>query len=132
MDKERLAERISDYLKAVLQLEKAVQQPKNEFIRDSVIQRFEFTYELAWKMLKLHLENEGIYAKTPKETFQEALLANFIEDGNRLSDLQKQRNLTTHTYDEAVAEEVYEHICAYALPFFLTLAEKAKQWQKKI
>jgi hypothetical protein len=47
MDVERLQERIADYLKALSQLEKAVGQPKDEFLRDSVIQRFEFTHEIA-------------------------------------------------------------------------------------
>lgn len=132
MDNERLLERISDYLKAFVQLEKAVCQPKNEFIRDSVIQRFEFTYELAWKMLKLKLEDEGITARTPRETFQEALQAGFIEDGNIWTDMQKQHNLTTHTYDDKLAEEVYQYVCEHALFLFLKLTEKAKQWQQKI
>ena len=52
MDNERLRERITDYLRALTQLEKAASQPKDEFLRDSVIQRFEFTHELAWKMLR--------------------------------------------------------------------------------
>lgn len=107
MDDQRLQERIADYMKALNQLEKSTKQPKNEFMRDSVIQRFEFTYELAWKMLKLILESEGIIARTPKETFQEALQADFISNGNEWSHLQKQRNLTTHTYDEVLAEQVY-------------------------
>jgi len=46
---------------AISSLEKAIQQPKDEFIRDSVIRRFEYTYELAWKSLKRHLEwDEGV------------------------------------------------------------------------
>lgn len=131
MDHERLDERTADYLKALNQLSKAVQQPKNEFLRDSVIQRFEFTYELAWKMLKLILESEGLIVKTPKETLQEALQAGFIENGNAWTNLQKIRNLTTHTYDEKLAEDVYEYICQDAVKLFFTLAEKVKVWQTK-
>jgi nucleotidyltransferase substrate binding protein (TIGR01987 family) len=82
MDTERMEERIGDYLKALGQLEKAARQPKDEYIRDSVILRFEFTYELAWKMLKLRLEEEDIFVKTPRETLQAALQAGLIEDGN--------------------------------------------------
>lgn len=96
METERLTERVADYLTAVTQLEKAAARPKDEFIRDLVIQRFEFTHELAWKMLKLKLEDEGLIVKTPKETMQEALQAGLIEDGNLWSDLQKMRNLTSH------------------------------------
>jgi nucleotidyltransferase substrate binding protein (TIGR01987 family) len=129
MDAERLSERISDYLKAVLQLEKAVLHPKDEFVRDSVIQRFEFTHELAWKMLRLRLENEGLLVKTPRETMQEALQAGFIADGNLWSDLQKMRNLTSHTYREQLAEDVYDFIVAQGLPLFQQLAEKSRAWQ---
>lgn len=132
MDSERLSERISDYLKAVVQLEKAVLHPKDEFVRDSVIQRFEFTHELAWKMLRLRLENEGILVKTPRETMQEALQAGFIADGNLWSDLQKMRNLTSHTYREQLAEDVYEFIVAQGLPLFQQLGEKSRTWQENV
>lgn len=131
MDNERLKERIADYTKALNQLRKAVEQPENEFLRDSVIQRFEFTYELAWKMLKLILEKEGILARTPRETFQEALQAGFIKDGNQWSELQKQRNLTTHTYDDALAKKMYFYICHEALLLFESLAIQIKSWQEK-
>lgn len=128
MDNERLQERIEDYLKAVGQLEKAAQQPKDEFLRDSVIQRFEFTHELAWKMLKLRLEQENIFARTPRETLQEALQAGFIEDGNAWSDLQKMRNLTSHTYNEPLADDVYDFVSNRGIQLFRQLADKASSW----
>lgn len=132
MDVERLSERINDYQKAVLQLEKAVLHPKDEFIRDSVIQRFEFTHELSWKMLRLRLELEGILVKTPRETMQEALQAGFIADGNLWSDMQKMRNLTSHTYREQLAEDVYAFIVTLALPLFQQLAEKSRIWRTNV
>ncbi|GGD57785.1 HI0074 family nucleotidyltransferase substrate-binding subunit [Lacimicrobium alkaliphilum] len=124
----RLKERTEEFLKATSQLERAVQQPKDEFIRDSVIQRFEFSYELSWKMLKLKLEEEGLEARTPRQVFQESLVAGFIQDGNLWSELQKQRNLTTHTYDESLAESVYQFIAEQGLALFQQLACVAKQW----
>ncbi|WP_162605102.1 nucleotidyltransferase substrate binding protein [Geomonas oryzae] len=131
MDSERLEERVSDYLKALAQLEKAGSQPKDEFLRDSVIQRFEFTHELAWKMLKLRLEQEDIFPKTPRETLQSSLEAGFIEDGNAWSDLQKMRNLTSHTYNEELAEEVYSFVVGQGISLFQQLAQKAVSWQTK-
>jgi len=128
MDVERLHERIADYLKALDQLAKATQQPKDEFLRDSVIQRFEFTHEIAWKMLKLRLEAEDIFAKTPRETLQAALQAGLIDDGNAWSDLQKMRNLTSHTYNEQLADDVYDYVVGQAVTLFRQLAEKAKSW----
>ena len=125
----RLQERIDEFLKVLSQLRKAVQRPKDEFIRDSVIQRFEFTYELAWKMLKLRLEAEGIDARTPRQTLQEALQAGFIEDGNAWSELQKNRNLTSHTYAESLAESVYDYVAQRGLGLFETLAAQAAGWK---
>ena len=128
LDNERLGERVADYLSAFSQLEKALAQPYNEFIRDSVIQRFEFTYELSWKMLKLKLQGEGIEAKTPKQVFQEALQAGFIQDGNAWSSMQLQRNLTTHTYDEKLAVSVYDFIAAQGQFLFKSLAIMTTAW----
>lgn len=105
-----------------------MQQPKTEFTRDAVIQRFEFTYELAWKMLKLKLEKEGILTQTPRNTLQEALQAGFITNGNTWSELQQKRNLTTHTYDETLAEEVYQYVHDKGIELFKKLAEEAKKW----
>ena len=129
MDIERMEERIADYFKALRQLEKAAQQPKDEYLRDSVIQRFEFTHELAWKMLKLRLEKEDIFAKTPRETLQSALQAGLIEDGNAWSDLQKMRNLTSHTYNESLADEVYAYVVGQGVRLFQQLAEQARTWE---
>lgn len=80
----RLQERIADFAKALDRLEAALARPRDEFIRDSVIQRFEFTFELVWKMLKLRLEAEGIEARTPREVLQESLQAGLIADGKVL------------------------------------------------
>jgi nucleotidyltransferase substrate binding protein (TIGR01987 family) len=129
MSTERLQERISDYLKALGQLERAALRPEDEFIRDSVIQRFEFTYELAWKMLKLRLEAEGVDAKTPRQVLQNALLAGFIQDGNAWTDLQSRRNQTSHTYDEALARLVYRYVVDQGVLLFQSLAVLAKSWQ---
>ncbi|WP_200237722.1 HI0074 family nucleotidyltransferase substrate-binding subunit [Thiohalocapsa halophila] len=129
MDPQRLNERIADFLKGVHQLERAVAQPFDEFVRDAVIQRFKFCYELAWKMLKLRLEQEGIDAHTPRQALREALQAGLLDDGNLWSEIQRYRNLTSHTYDERLAEEVYAFIVEKALLRFQALAREAEAWQ---
>lgn len=129
MDEARLRERIGDYLKALTQLEKVVALPKNDIVRDSVIQRFEFTHELSWKMMKLKLEAEGLPVRTPRETVQEALQAGLIEDGNLWTDMQKKRNLTSHTYHEKLADDVYEFVVGPGIDLFRRLAEKCRTWQ---
>ena len=53
MSEQRFEERKQELKDAVLRLEEAIAQPENDMIRDSVIQRFEFSFELAWKTLQL-------------------------------------------------------------------------------
>lgn len=129
MDSERLNQRIADFVKGVRQLERAVAKPYDEFLRDAVIQRFEFCYELAWKLLKLRLEQEGISALTPRQALRESLQAALIEDGNVWSEIQRYRKLTSHTYDERLAEDVYAFIGQQALALFQALAQQAKTWR---
>lgn len=128
MNAPRLYERISEYVQAVSRLEDALRQPKNEFIRDAVIQRFEFCFELAWKMLRLKLQEEGLTANTPRETLQQALAAGILADGNGWSAMQKMRNLTSHTYDESLAEQVYLYVAQPGVMLLRQLAEKTTTW----
>lgn len=115
---ERFLQRITEFEKAIYQLEKALNQEKSEYIRDAVIQRFEFTYELAWKAAKLWLAEKQIDARNPRDVFAESLAQGLIQDGNLWSDLQKMRNQTSHTYDMELAEDVYEFIAEHGLNCF--------------
>lgn len=129
MNQERLRQRSEDYQKAVRRLQDAFRQEKNEFIRDSVIQRFEFCYELVWKTLKLKLEQEDIDACSPKETLRAALELGLIEDGNAWTKLHRKRYVTSQTYDEALAEEVYTFVCQTGLPLLQQLAHQTETWR---
>jgi nucleotidyltransferase substrate binding protein (TIGR01987 family) len=57
---------------AVKRLDEGIKQAKNQLDQDGVIQRFEFTFELLWKTLKLFLTNEGILTNSPKEALKAA------------------------------------------------------------
>jgi len=129
MRSQRLAQRIERFQRAVHRLEEACAQPENEFIRDSVIQRLEFCFEPAWKMLKHKLLEEGIDAPTPRAVIREAVSARLLEDGNLWSEMLHKRNLTSHTYDDDLAREIYDFVCATALPELQTLQRASSQWQ---
>ena len=131
MDIQRFTERKAELVKAVSRLRDACAQPYNEFLRDSVIQRFEFCWELTWKTLRLWLDYLGIEASNPRDIFREALQSGLIHDGNAWSEVQRMRNLTSLTYDEKLAEQVYQFICASALPLFERLAVEVVTWQPR-
>ncbi|MDP2962600.1 MAG: nucleotidyltransferase substrate binding protein [Sulfurimicrobium sp.] len=103
---------LSPLNKALSSLQAALAQPKNEFVRDAVIQRFEYTYELAWKMLKRHLgESEGAAAIDPlsrKDLFRMGGERGIIENVEAWLAYHRARNETSHTYDESKAEQVYD------------------------
>jgi nucleotidyltransferase substrate binding protein (TIGR01987 family) len=124
----RLAERTTDFLSALSRLKEALAQPENSFLRDASIQRFEFTYELAWKAIKLWLETKDIIVLNAKETLQAALQQGLIVDGNGWSELHRMRNLTSHTYDEAEAIRVYKFVKQDGVVMLESLAEAAKSW----
>ena len=125
---DRLRQRAEQFFQAFSRLKSACDQSENEFIRDAVIQRFEFTFELAWKLLKIRLLEEGIEVNSPRAVIREAVAAGLLEDGNLWSEMLHKRNLTSHTYDEALAQQVYAFICTHAHSAFARLAEQARQW----
>ena len=84
--------------------------------REGVIQRFEYTFELAWNTLKDRLEYDGVVLTTvtPRNVIREAFQARLIEDGKTWIDMLTDRNLMSHTYDSAKFEQVIRNIiCRY-------------------
>lgn len=97
--------------KAVMQLAKALDEPKSEYVRDAAIQRFEFTYELLWKVLKSYLEKiHGIRVVSPRQVFKEAFALDIIGDEMLFLNMIESRNLIAHTYNEDQAEKVYDEL----------------------
>ena len=86
--------------------------------RDSMIQRFEYTFDVTWKFLSDYLQAEGrsLPIKTPKAIFRECYKATLLSDSDVRLALQMvdHRNLTTHGYDEALIEEIAKQIPSYA------------------
>lgn len=93
---------------AQVSLAKALSQTKNEYIRDAVIQRFEYTFELAWKTLKRYFEwNQKISESNVKNIFREAGKQGLIISVEKWFAYYQARNETTHTYNEIKAEEIF-------------------------
>ena len=102
-----------------------------ETLRAGVIQNFEFTYELAWKFMKRYIELAGdavaIDGVPRRELFRVAAEHGLITDVADWFDFHKDRNQTSHTYDEETAEMVYERaidFSNYAQRLLVNLEEK--------
>jgi len=85
----------------------------DDMLRDSVIQRFEYTYELCWKMLKRRLKldvpsPEAIDEMSFREMIREGAERGLIDDPLAWFNYREKRNLTSHTYDAEVAQDVYQ------------------------
>lgn len=106
---------LDELKKALARLKEALSLPKNDIVRDSTIQRFEFTVELSWKALQRFLKFSGVSeALTPKNVFREGARLGIVEDPEAWLRFVDARNLSSHTYKETLAEEVYAS--AQALP----------------
>lgn len=119
----RWIQRFSNFKKAMEQLSDAValseQRELSRLEKQGMIQAFEFTHELAWKTIKDFLVSRGttsIFGS--KDATREAFKLELIEDGEVWMNMIKSRNLTSHTYDEATADEIVkEIISSYAEAF---------------
>ena len=81
-----------------------------DIVMDAVIRRFEFTFETAWKSVKLAAKAVGYDCKSPKGCLKLAYRMGWIEDEERWLELLESRNMTSHTYDQEIAMEVYETV----------------------
>jgi nucleotidyltransferase substrate binding protein (TIGR01987 family) len=101
---------IAPFVKALGALKKAYGQTKDEYIRDSCIKRFEFTFELAWKTLKRFLKYKGIDALGSKDVIRFCAREGLILDPQLWFSFVEDRNRTSHTYEEDASELVYGHL----------------------
>ena len=84
-------------------------------LRDATIQRFEFTFEAAWKTLQLFLLHQGLETTGPRQVLKQAFALGLIptlDEADIWLAMLEDRNLTTHTYREDPAETIAAHIRA--------------------
>lgn len=97
----------------------------NQLEKEGVIQRFEFSFELAWKTLKDFMEQDGfVFATiTPRQVLKDAFAAKILPDGQVWIDMLDHRNLLSHTYDLAKFEEAVKAVHERYLSAFDQLHE---------
>jgi nucleotidyltransferase substrate binding protein (TIGR01987 family) len=115
---ERLIERLQVARRALSTLQELTSKSELSVVeRDAAIQRFEYTFEAIWKTAQMFLsEVEGVTANSPKSAVRACWQAGLLSEENAQHALQmcETRNMTVHTYNEALALAVYRKINAYA------------------
>lgn len=110
-----------NFKKATSRLGETLEEYKtnpSDSIRDGAIQRFEFTVELAWKTIREYLVEQGLQElNTPRAVLKEAFAAKVIDDEPLWMDMIKDRNLTSHVYDEDTAGQIYSRLGHYHAAF---------------
>ncbi|MGL5964775.1 MAG: nucleotidyltransferase substrate binding protein, partial [Fusobacteriaceae bacterium] len=132
MNEGKLFDKLEDFFRALKKLMKVIEKdPKiDDAYLDATIQRFEFVYELSWKLMKSYLDYNGVGVTSPRETFRESFKSGIIDDATQWIKMMENRNRTSHTYDEATAWEIYEKIKKEYIELFqqfsITINEKIK------
>ncbi|MCG7337435.1 nucleotidyltransferase substrate binding protein [Sporosarcina sp. ACRSM] len=125
----KLRQSFENLKKALSRLEEALNEnQENSLIVDGTIQRFEFTIEIYWKMLKRLLLSEGIEAKTPRETLKEAYQVGWLQNEQAWLQMLKDRNETSHAYDEEMARRILENINRYFPEMKTTFHQLERQY----
>lgn len=125
-------DKLTSFEKAISRLKEAIAeytQTGSTVARDGVIQRFEFTCELSWKVTREFLLDQGYTEiNSPKSTMRQAFSFGLIQDDGQWLALLGDRNLTSHLYDEAAAGQIYARIADSYVLCFEQLLEQLKRY----
>jgi len=125
---ERLSNKLHNFKNAVNRLGEALielKDSKSSVVRDGVIQRFEFTTELAWKVTREYLIDQGfVEINSPKAVMKEAFSYGLIKNDEIWIQILNDRNLTSHIYKEDMSIEICNRIIATHFNEFNTLSER--------
>jgi len=128
----RWKQRYVNFEKALKQLSRGIEENlvnPADIIKEGIIQRFEFTHELAWKVMKDYLEYEGIQnISGSRSATREAFNKGLISDGQSWMDMIESRNETVHTYNEDILEKEFLKIITIYQPLLVSFGDKMKTW----
>ena len=111
LDDIRYKQRFENFEKSFLLLEQALDIEEPSIIEKAgIVQFFEITFELSWKLMKDYLSYIGYEVKSPREAIKTSFSIEIIGDGEIWLNALADRNLTVHTYDETQADEIYMRI----------------------
>lgn len=127
---ERVKERVDEAMQALATLDKLVGLPKpTDVERDAAIQRFEYTFEMAWKAAQAYVTDQGLLeASSPKSVIRASFKSGLFDEetAEELMKMANDRNLTVHTYKEEFAIQLYTRFAGHAALLRLWLVEIQK------
>ena len=107
------AEIFDSFSRSVTRLAEILKEPKTVANRDSAIKRFELTFELAWKSAKVYLGDQGIVRQSPRACLSEIFRLGLVSDNPLWLKMIHDRDLSVHTYNERLAEDIYGRLSRY-------------------
>lgn len=131
----RWIQRFNNYRNALRRLEEAkdivsgaMSSPLNhdsvQLLKEGLLQRFEFTQELVWKVMKDYLEYQGVESVMgSRDAFRQSLKLGLISDERWLNSITD-RNITSHAYNESEVDMMYKNVCSTYIPLFLEFEQK--------
>ena len=127
----RWIQRFDNYGRALKTLrnaaELATQRPLSELEQQGLIQGFKFTHELAWNLLKDFLEAQGIAGLIgSRDAIRTAFKNGLLEDGETWMEMIKARNLSSHTYQQDLAQRIATDILTRFYPAFVALEQRMR------
>ena len=132
MEDIRWQQRFSNYQKALARLSEAVNVlnecdnvgSEQDLLKEGLIQRFEYTHELAWKVMKDYLEYQGyVDIRGSRDAIRKSLELNILSDRRWMATIEA-RNLTSHNYDDETADNIYHEIMEVYFPLFIDFEAK--------
>ena len=121
--------KFNSFKSALNTLSMIIDKEETDILRDASIQRFEYSFELAWKTMKYYLKiSHGIVANSPKSVFRESYQVDLIDEKltQILLLMTEARNETVHLYNSEQARKIYNSIKNEFFPALVELIEKIK------
>ena len=108
--------RLKSFQEAIFRLEEALSLPVNPVVRDSCIKRFELSFELSWAVIHSFLRDRGLDCRSPRDCFRAAFSYGLLIEEEVWIQILQDRNLSVHTYNEELANQLYARLPRYLPP----------------
>lgn len=127
MNHEKIIELTADLKNALDRLEEALKEAPEKYKSEILLKRFEFSFELAWKLMQAGLDQLGAIVSSPNNAIRTAADYELIDDPQKWLVFLKERNLTVHVYNEEMAADVVEKVRDFPI-YARKFLEKVKEF----